>query len=365
MSNFTSIFVMLMHNSQIPYNQLMPLQSHILRPKGKHRDFELNCLRSLEFLNGFLLAADDSSIRNFLRLMRLADLKSSLELEKVPVSLLRLLEGLGSENMLNDEHISSVLNYMNGLTDINNLNLQALMPIELKPIDKGAEQIRERKDANIKSYFTNLTLYTPPIASSILKELRTDLDQALRNTDFQDNVRAIAMIHFQIRTVAPFNAFNGLVARSYNSLALPYLGLNYDFLPLSTILLKKKEKYQSLVRECLMQNDFEEWQNFIMDACAEAARLIPTQVRKFLRLKTQTSDMIAKYTEYNLPLELVNCLLDMPFVKASQIMKQTDCHRQTAYTYLKHLVKMGILIVRRTGREKLYLHKAYFDLINE
>ncbi|MCC6818140.1 MAG: hypothetical protein IT245_04550 [Bacteroidia bacterium] len=354
-----------MINSQLPFNQLVSLKERLKVLNFEYDSAETECLRSLDFLNGVIYAIDDPQVFDFIYLMRLADLRFSLELEGVPISLSRLLEGLSSENALNDEQIEGALKYLDWCSNLRILSIEKLRPVFLKSFQKGADQIRDKKESVIKSYFTNLTLYTAPQNNLVIKELRQDLDLALGNTKIQKNLKTIAQIHYQIRALSPYNAFNGLVARTYQNLCLRLLDVEYDFIPLSTFIAERKEKYQALMREAIIKDNLIEWQNFLIKATTDAAKRVPIQIRKFLRLKSKLKDMIAKYPSYPLPIELTEVIMSRPYIKAAYVLDKLNCHRQTAYMYLKQLVKMGILVERYSGREKMYFNKELYDLLNE
>lgn len=76
--------------------------------------------------------------------------------------------------------------------------------------------------------------------------------------------------------------------------------------------------------------------------------------------------MLSKYTAYNLPAGgLLKVLFSRPYIKTVHLVDELDCHRQTAYTYLEHLVRLGLVVEKKSGREKLYLHKELLDIISE
>lgn len=77
-----------------------------------------------------------------------------------------------------------------------------------------------------------------------------------------------------------------------------------------------------------------------------------------------TADLINKYTEYNLPSELNEVIYESLFIKTADLIGRMNCHRHTAYKYLEHLMKIGILAEKRSGREKLYFHKELYDMIS-
>ncbi len=354
-----------MINSQIPFNQLPFLRNRLDSSLSGIERTEMTCLRQLEYLNGYLDGILDEQVQEFLEILHLADFRHSLDLEREPIALHRLMEGYCSENALKDPQLQSALNYLSWYREVRSLSLDQLAPGYLRLIRKGADSNRERKEITVKSYFTNLTLYTAPQGNTVLQPLRLELDSFLKDISSQDSLTSLAIIHFHIRTLAPFNDFNGFVARAYNMLSLRLIGLNYDFIPLSWAITKRKEQYQSLIRQCISENNLEAWVRFMHEVAESAAHRLYIQLKSMLKLKRKLKDQLLKYTIYDFPEELVGVLMKQPYIKTAHLTSALGCHRHTAYTYLNHLVAMGILIEKTSGREKLYLHKELFDLIND
>ena len=354
-----------MINPQVPYNQLPLLKSRETEGRLDADDPEFLCFRQLEFLNGFLDGFEDDQIDDYLRVIHLSDFRYSLDMEGEPIALHRLMEGYSSENALKDAQLRSVYDYLRWFEEIKSLSIENLAPAYFRHHRKGADHFRERKESTIKSYFTNLTVYTAPQGTSVMAALRNELDSILKNVHEQDSLEKLSTIHFQLRAAAPYNSYNGLVARAYNVIALRLLGLDIDFIPLSSVLARRKEAYQSLIRTSVAENQLKDWNRFMMESLTLAAQRLPIQLRSIRRLKTKLREMLKKYTAYDLPDELTGVLMRSPYIKTAFVQEALGCHRQTAYTYLEHLVKMGVLIQRSSGREKMYLNKELFDILNE
>lgn len=352
-----------MINSQIPYNQLPYIN---VRLSDKKLDVsEAEVFRQLDYLNGYLDGIREEAVNDFIDLLHLADFRWSLDLEGEPVALHRLMEGYSSENALKDSQIQTALDYMSWFKEVRSFGLEKLAPEYMRHIRKGSDLLRERKEISIKSYFTNLTLYTAPQGLSVLMPLRADLNNCLKDISNQSTLKQLSLIHLHLRAMAPFNDFNGLVARAYTLLSLRLIGLNYDFIPLSWAIAKKREQYQTLVRQSILDGKIELWVAFMFELFETAVRKLIIQLKSMLRLKRKLKDQLTKYTAYDLPVGLVEVIMKQPYIKTAHLVAAIGCHRHTAYTYLNHLVAMGVLIEKVSGREKLFLHKELFDLVND
>jgi Fic family protein len=352
-----------MINSQIPYNKLPFLSVRSEGLELESMSFMKDAIRAMDYLNGFLDGFDDELYQDYLRNLQFSEIRHSLELEGFPVALNRIFEADNSENALQDEMLSAIIDYHNRVRQLRQLQLDTLKPASYRQVLKNADQFRERKEHSIKSYFTNLTLYTAPVQSSVVLSLRQDLDNYLSNKNNFKTIEAASLLHYQLRAVAPFNHFNGVVARTLHLQCLKLYGLDINYLPISIQILRRKETYQTLMRDSIQKGELTDWHRFMALIVTEAAKDLPKQLKNLNKLKRQLIEQIDKYTDYSMPSDLGVLIMKHPYIKVIDVVAALQCHRQTAATYLRHLVKMGILIEKSSGREKLYLNKELLDIL--
>jgi Fic family protein len=119
------------------------------------------------------------------------------------------------------------------------------------------------------------------------------------------------------------------------------------------------------MREIANQNKYADWCTYLIEIVNEASVSLLNNLKKIQSLKKNTLDIVSKYTGYHLPAEeLLPLIFSRPYLKPRFLTEALQCHRQTAYVYLSHLVKAGVLIEKNSGREKLYLHKQLFDVLS-
>jgi Fic family protein len=352
-----------MINSQIPFNKLPEIEFHLNRENSEFQKVYFEAYRSLDFLNGFLEGYNDELLEFYLNNLVLADLKYSMELESFPISMLRVFEASASENALHDDLLHSLIDYYNKVKWVKVVSLENLKPNSFKPTLKNIDAYRERKECLIKSYFTNLTLYTAPNQGGTVVNLRQNLEQFLLNFSHKDMLEYGVVGHYQIRAVSPFHALNGLVARSFLSMSLKDVANNILYLPVAHSILENKETYQTLMRDIMDDDSLSHWIQFNVDVLVQSCYKMVYQLKSFSKLKRTLYEQTQKYPAYNLPVELADLLMCKPFVKTQDIIDVLNCHRHSAYTYLKHLVKMGVLVEKSSGREKMYLNRALLDII--
>ena len=353
-----------MINSQIPFNKLPLLETRMSEWRLDTDHGMLDAIRVIDYLNGFLEGFDDDLLQFYLSNLQYTEIRHSLELEGYPVAINRIFEAENSENALQDDLLAGIIDYHSRQKLGKQVGLDVLRPASFRSLVKHADQIRERKEQTIKSYFTNLTLYTAPSQTAVLTQLRQNLDVFISDESAFKQLHAVSLVHYQFRAISPFNHLNGLGARTLFLQALQLYGLQASTLPLSAELMRQRERYQTLMRDSIQSGQLEEWHKFMAEVIERACRRLIAQLRQMNKLKKQLVEQIGKYTDYNMPVELALALMQQPYIKVIDLVSELRCHRQTAATYLKHLVKMGILVEKRSGREKLYLNKELMDILS-
>lgn len=347
-----------MINSQLPFNRLRILSERPPSNSPLVQNASVSCLNALHYLKGYRDAM--SRMDGILRLLRLTEARISFELDGMPVSLLRLMEADASENHLDDELCAAIIRSAHQTLNKKSINLVDLTPDG--PRKKGNQLYREKKEITIKSYFTNLTLYTAPSGSQLLRKLRRDLDEVIYAEP--EDLQSISGIHYQLRAVSPFPQLNGHSARNSTSLLLHNLGFSDGFILFCSALADEKEKYQILMRNMMQSDELIEWHLFIFERMERATMKLVSMLKKVKEQSKRSEDLIHKYTGFNMPIGINAVLYEHVYIKPIDIISALGCHRQTAYGYLSHLVKMGLLTEKRSGREKLYFHKDLFDLLS-
>lgn len=347
-----------MINSQLPFNRLKLLSDRNFIQSGILQNASVSCLNALHYLRGYREAMSD--LDAILRLLRLTEARISFELDSMPVSLLRLMEADASENHLDDELCATIIRSAHifptkKIIRLSDLNSEG-------PNKKGSQPYRERKELTVKSYFTNLTLYTAPSGSQLLGKLRKDLDETLNSGP--DDLQGISSVHYQIRAMAPFPQLNGHSARVSTTLLLRNLGFSDGFILFCDAIAEEKENYQILMRNMMQSSDLSDWHLFIFDRIEKGALKLVSLLKKVKEQSRRSEEIINKYTGFNMPQGINSILYEHVYIKPIDIISGLGCHRQTAYGYLSHLVKMGLLTEKRSGREKLYFHKDLFDLLS-
>lgn len=348
-----------MINSQVPYNKLMTLSRRLMLAEPEHERLRQNVIHALGELKGYTAAFDHSGL---LRLMDLMEARESFELDGHIVPLLRLLEADASENHLDNDLCVRIIQLVHDHEALAVNSCSSLFPSTF--FRRQTDGFRTKNEVQIRSYFTNLTLYTPPSGPSNINAYRRDIDMQIRKAGKGLELSTLAALHYQIRAVSPFSDFNGVAARLCTQSLMNQAAWVREWVFLSKAIAGDKEHYQSLMRDAMGEGNLSGFTSFVLEKILEGAQLKLNLMKRLRARMIRTRTIIDKYTEYNLPPELNELIYESVFIKTADIVGLLNCHRQTAYTYLQHLVNAGLLIEKKSGREKLYFHRELFDLLS-
>lgn len=351
-----------MLNNQIPFNNLPAIGqiNFVVSDELKQASEQLKI--KLAYLNGFLDASNTAEIAPFLDLIKITDLKFSMELENHPTAFSKLFEASVSENQMNDNLAKFIIN--NSQTTIKDGN--KLKDYLLNDSMNKSFNIvfRERKEIQIKSYFTNLTLYTTPNNANSINFLKSDLNFWMNDNTTNNSLIMNCLIHCQIRAIGVYTQFNGQIARQYSNLFLSQLANHSFTLPISKQLVKQKEAYQTLFRKAVFENGYEAWCLFLFEIYTEAISDFIEKINAYKTIKAQTQERIEKsFDDYMPAKEITDLMFMQPFIKQKLFIEKHQLHRHTAASYLKKLTTIGLLQEKKTGRENLYFNKALYDVL--
>lgn len=349
-----------MINSQIPYNLLPKIEDYKLEMNHEVYLQLIDTHKELAFLKGFMEGFGAEQLEDALSLLHLSEIRASFELDEYNISLIHLFELIVTSRVKNNEAANGIWNFYEQFHKYNRLNINALTPSYF--LKKKEDSIREKKDSTYKSFNTNLTIYTAPVGAMIIQNLCANFEKfAVEEKASNDFKKCVVMSH-QIRAISPYYTLNGHVSRVFINLYLKQNDLIHKFIPLSINLLSQKEKYQLFLREIQLNGNVSAYHRFILEHLASSAKYMVQYLKKFIELKNRYVLILSKYSECDFPEALSNVLFKSMYIRTSDLCYHLTCHRQTAYLYLRHLVRMGLLIERKVGREKLYLNKELFDM---
>ena len=96
---------------------------------------------------------------------------------------------------------------------------------------------------------------------------------------------------------------------------------------------------------------------------AETAKWTTAKIRSIKALMEHTSDHARAARAAIYSRELIEITFEQPYCRIANLVEAGITRRQTASKYLKELSAIGVLTEIKSGREKLFVHRKYLQLL--
>jgi Fic family protein len=113
-----------------------------------------------------------------------------------------------------------------------------------------------------------------------------------------------------------------------------------------------------------MQQAWTPWIIYMLTGIEETCQWTNDKIRAIRELMQHTGDYIQRALPKIYSWELVQLLFVQPYCRISHVVERDLAKRQTASVYLKQLTEIGILEERKVGRETLFVHPKYLELLS-
>lgn len=302
----------------------------------------------------------------------LQEARSSSEIENVLTTTDRLFEAFSSAQGAVDPQTKEVLRYREALWQgfhtlkkrpVFSTNLFVQIYQTIKQTNAG---IRNTPGTRIADGKGN-TLYTPPEGENLIRDKLKNLEEFIHDeSDSLDPLIKLALMHCQFEAIHPFTDGNGRTGRILNVLFLVYEGLlDLPILYMSEYIIREKKRYYQLLRGVTKEDHWESWILFMLDTVEKTSQ---STVEKITQINTLLADTIEhcrqKLPSYMYSKELVELLFERPYCKVKFLVDRGIAKRQRASVYLKTLEKIGILKMKKVGKENLYLNVKLYELLS-
>lgn len=207
-------------------------------------------------------------------------------------------------------------------------------------------------------------IYTPPEGQKLLiAKLDNWAEFMQRSTDIDPLVR-LAVQHYQFEAIHPFADGNGRTGRILNILFLLQQGLlDTPILYLSRYIIHNKAAYYRLLQNVTRDQDWAAWIMFVLEGVEETCTWTTDKIKAIRELMQHT----AQFVQHKMPKiytwELVELLFKQPYCRIGNLVEAGVAKRQTASVYLKQLCDAGILKEIKSGRENIFIHPKYIELL--
>jgi len=355
-------------NPKKPYNSLPELPPPL--DEIETREILKKCISARVALAELKQAAElipNSTV--LVNALPLLEARASSEIENIVTTTDKLFEyaDIGDERA--DAATKEALRYRTALFEgakmVQRRMLTTDMAIQICSTIKGTElDIRSESGTTLKNRLSGEVIYTPPEGQQRLQDkLDNWADFMHRHTDIDPLVR-LAVQHYQFEAIHPFADGNGRTGRILNILFLVEHGLlDSPILYLSRYIIRNKAAYYRLLQNVTSEQAWGPWIMFMLEGVEETCTWTTDKIKAIRELMEHT----AQFVQHNLPKiytwELVAVLFKQPYCRISNLVDAGIAKRQTASVYLKSLVDLGVLKEIKSGRETLFVHPKYIELL--
>ena len=223
--------------------------------------------------------------------------------------------------------------------------------------------IRRNPGTTLANSHTGEVIYTPPEGEARLRELLANWERFAHESPDIDPLVRMAVLHYQFEAIHPFPDGNGRTGRILNILGLMQEGLiDLPTLYLSRYILKTRGEYYRRLGEVTFQQQWEPWVLYILTAVEQTSLWTTQKIRAIRALMDETTRYV-RAAAPKMPHAAIEQIFTRPYCRITNLVEARVAARHTASAYLKELVGLGILEEEKVGRDKLFLHRKYIDVL--
>jgi Fic family protein len=299
----------------------------------------------------------------------LLEAKDSSEIENIVTTNDALFREASLNDGESDPATKEALQYRaalyHGLDAIRARPISTNIAVEICRILKGTHlDIRRTPGTTLKNSFTGEVIYTPPEGADHLRDLLGNWEQFLNTEPELDPLIKMAVLHYQFEAIHPFIDGNGRTGRILNILGLVQDRLlDLPTLYLSRHILRTKADYYRLLLGVTARGEWEPWILYILKATETTSVWTTAKIRAVRSLIDATIAHVRAGAPKIYTRELVDVIFLKPYCRISDLVERDIAKRQAASTYLKALAELGVLGEEKVGRDKVFIHRKYLDLL--
>lgn len=299
----------------------------------------------------------------------LLEARASSEIENIVTTTDKLFEFADIAENKADAATKEALRYRTALFEGSKMVQRGMlttdMAIHICSTIKGTElDIRSESGTSLNNRMTGKVIYTPPEGQKLLQAKLDNWADFMHNeTDFDPLVR-LAVQHYQFEAIHPFVDGNGRTGRILNILFLVEHGLlDSPILYLSRFIIQNKADYYRLLQNVTRDQDWTPWILYILNGVEETCIWTTDKIKAIRELMEHTAAFVQDKLPKIYTWELVEMLFKQPYCRISNLVDAGVAKRQTASVYLKLLCDAGVLKEIKSGRENIFVHPKYIELL--
>ena len=253
-----------------------------------------------------------------------------------------------------------------GLDSIKERPLSARTAVEICQTVTGVQLDIRAVPVTLKNKHTAEVIYTPPQGEVVLRDLLANWAEFLHDDkDGVDPLIRMAVLHYQFEAIHPFPDGNGRTGRILNVLYLIERGLlDLPTLYLSRYILRTRGDYYNRLERVTSHGEWEQWILYMLTVVEVSSQWTTKKIGAVRALLDDTNAFVRAEAPKTYSRDLVDLIFTKPYCRISDLVERGIAKRQAASSYLKELVRIGVIQEEKVGREKIFLHRKYLDLLS-
>lgn len=312
------------------------------------------------------LIPDQSVLVNTIPLL---EAKDSSEIENIVTTNDALFREASQAEDGGDPAAKEALRYRSalysGYRSLKSRPLTSRTAIEICSEIKGVEMdVRKTPGTQLKNSFTGEVIYTPPEGAARLRDMLSNWERFANAEDDLDPLVRMAILHYQFEAIHPFLDGNGRTGRILNILVLIQAGLlDIPTLYLSRHIVRNKADYYRLLQGVTLRGEWEPWILYMLTAVEVTATWTNDRIRAIRDLMEHTATHVRTHAPVVYSRELIETIFAMPYTRITHLVDRGIVKRVSASRHLKQLADIGVLHEEKRGRDKLFVHRKYMQLL--
>ncbi len=353
---------------KLPYNDLPALPPPL--ELIETRDILKQCISARVALAELKQAAElipNSAV--LVNALPLLEARASSEIENIVTTTDKLFEFADVAEDKADPATKEALRYRTALYEgtkmVQRRMLTTDMAIQIVSIIKGAElDLRAESGTTLRNRASGEVIYTPPVGQKRLQGMLDNWAEFMQTSTDIDPLVRMAVQHYQFEAIHPFADGNGRTGRILNILFLVEQGLlDSPILYLSRFIISNKAAYYLLLKDVTHEQKWEPWIRFVLEGVEETCTWTTEKIKAIRELMVHTAEYVHKHLPKIYSWELVELLFRQPYCRINNLVDADIAKRQTASVYLKQLCDLGVLKEVKSGRENIFVHPKYIELL--
>jgi Fic family protein len=100
----------------------------------------------------------------------------------------------------------------------------------------------------------------------------------------------------------------------------------------------------------------------MLTAVEETSRWTTQKIKAVRALMDETVAYV-RASSPKTPHAVVELIFKQPYIRIANVVENKIVGREAASKYLRELAKLGVLVEEKTGRDKVFLHRKYLDVL--